>query len=538
VKMTKELEKPKQKKAILLLITFVVVSLLAIVCGCQQTKTYQPSTSEEIVQTVEAKATTNSTPVRNAIIPSAAMNSVSSSKVVANAAVVVDNSAEIKKILPSKYTPGLVAKSMLSEENSESLNAIAIAVGSSTQQANKLQSPSNHQIVPSDKADSKAVVLETANHPPPIIKAKPSMTSQEKERLREITKPFANVTTIGFKQQGFPSGYRNQIQAFSAFVVLGGLANHSQILMPTLSYKDTFGSNRFMPFEFLFDVEHWNSFYPALPRMVHCDQELFPNYDCEGKKWLKTDKPTMLHAETRPNHHLFSIFMRYSGKQRGPMMAAGFRNAMELLMIKGALRPHPDLLVIVNRLLGDLGGNGTVPYMTLHARVEPDMMKHPVCKHVKENNLTKIFEMVEETFPDPPATKVFMPINRQYMEAGGKINTVNPNSTNWMAVQNLEALNRAVEDGLWGGRAKVFEFGSNALKGTRYESRPSTTGAVLNFFIAQNANVFVGTRISSYSMDLLHARFYNGNIENYQYLPSGLERWTGNTTKHPPGFQC
>jgi hypothetical protein len=131
-----------------------------------------------------------------------------------------------------------------------------------------------------------------------------------------------------------------------------------------------------------------------------------------------------------------------------------------------------------------------------------------------------------------------MPINRQYMEAEGEINTNNTNSTNWLAVHNLKELNRAVKNGLWGGRVKVFEFGANALKGSTYESRPSTAGALLNFFIAQNANVFVGTRISSYSTDLLHARFYNGNIENYQYLPSGLEPWTDTTTVHPPGFGC
>ena len=208
-------------------------------------------------------------------------------------------------------------------------------------------------------------------------------------------------------------------------------------------------------------------------------------------------------------------------------------------MIKGALRPHPELLDIANRLLGDLGGNGTVPYMTLHARVEPDMMKHPVCRDAKVTNLTDIFRSLEDTFPDPPATRIFMPINRQSMEAGGKIDIVNPiNATNWMAVHNLKELNRAVTNGLWGGRATVFEFGSNALKGTKYEHRPSTTGAILNFLMAHHANVFVGTRISTYSMDLLHTRFYNGNLENYQYLPSGLERWTDNTTKHPPGFEC
>jgi hypothetical protein len=364
-------------------------------------------------------------------------------------------------------------------------------------------------------------------------------TSQEEERsLWEITKPFANVTTVGFKSHAFISGYRNQIQSFTAFVALAGIEKHSQILMPTIRHKDTFGTNKLIPFEFLFDVEHWNSFYPALPRMVHCDQELFPNYNCTARRGIMTNDTTLLHWDDRFYNKLFSIYMRYSLKQRGPMMAAGFRNSMDLLMIKGALRPHPDLLAITNQLLGDLGGNGTIPYMTLHARVEPDMIKHPVCLDYKVTNLTEVFRFLEKTFPDPPATRIFMPINRQYMEDGGKIDTLNRDKTNWLAVENLEELNRAVKDGLWGGRAKVFEFGSNALKGSKYESHPSTAGAVLNFFIAQHANVFVGTRISSYSMDLLHARFYNGNIENYQYLPSGLRRWTDNTTEHPPGFGC
>jgi hypothetical protein len=160
----------------------------------------------------------------------------------------------------------------------------------------------------------------------PVIETTPldtTMMSQGKERLWEITKPFANVTTIGFKMQRFPSGYRNQIQSFSAFVVLAGIDNHSQILMPTLSYKDTHGTNQFMPFEFLLDVEHWNSFYPALPRMVHCDQELFLNNNCTGGHPQTTnDTTSLLHWSERRFNNLFLIYMRYSMKQRGPMMAA------------------------------------------------------------------------------------------------------------------------------------------------------------------------------------------------------------------------
>jgi hypothetical protein len=63
------------------------------------------------------------------------------------------------------------------------------------------------------------------------------------------------------------------------------------------------------------------------------------------------------------------------------------------------------------------------------------------------------------------------------MERDGKNNKKNRKSKrNRLAVHNLKELNRAVKHGLWGGRVKVFEFGSNALKGSEYESRPSTAG--------------------------------------------------------------
>jgi hypothetical protein len=157
----------------------------------------------------------------------------------------------------------------------------------------------------------------------------------------------------------------------------------------------------------------------------------------------------------------------------------------------------------------------------------------------KERNLTKIFQFLEKTFPEPPAPLVFMPINRQYMEREGLATTKEPNRTNLVAVDNLNALNRAVEQGLWNGKVQVFEFGANALKGTRFEKRPSTAGAILNFYIALGGNVFVGTEVSSYSVDLTSTRFYRENTtRNYKYLPDGLQEWTPKGTKHAPGFRC
>ena len=131
-----------------------------------------------------------------------------------------------------------------------------------------------------------------------------------------------------------------------------------------------------------------------------------------------------------------------------------------------------------------------------------------------------------------------MPINRQYMEKEGKINERDYSKTNWIAVDNLNSLNRAVKHGLWNGTVKVFEFGSNALKFTPYEKRPSTTGALLNYYISLGGNIFVGTEISSYSTDLLATRFYRGIFENYKYTPNGVERWTKEGDIKPAAHEC
>ena len=362
--------------------------------------------------------------------------------------------------------------------------------------------------------------------------------SEDEERIWNITIPWKNVTTVGYDFLEFQSGYRNQMMMFAAFVMRAGHSGHDQILLTSLRHKDTYGTNQYYPHEYFFDVQHWNSFYPKLPRMVHCDPEIFSDFDCTKKRWRERTNATRPYSQ-RLDHRgvLFLNYKRYA-KGNGGLAKPTFPNPMDVLMLRGAIRPHPELLALVHRLLGSLDGNGTVPYMALHARVEPDMVAQNICTELKENNLTKIFQYLEETFPDPPAPRVFLPINRQLMESHGQPNLKKPKKTNWIAVHNLEALNRAVRDGLWGGRSKVFEFGSNALLGTRYENTPATAGAILNFYIAQHAEIFIGTEVSTYSMDLLHARFYSGNRNNYYYRPDGLHVWTTNETKHPPPFRC
>jgi hypothetical protein len=445
-------------------------------------------------------------------------------------------------------------------------------------------------------------------------KADDDTLAQQQQHFQQVIQPWANVSSCGWIHNHFYSGYRNQIMAFTTFVMWAQQNNCSQMLLHKFRHKDTYGSNRLIEHELLFDVEHWNSYYPDLPRMVSCDSRIHVDYDCQRQRWKNNNRhvenatrPFTWNSRAAVQMKLFAAYIRYS-KGRGVYAQPQFRNPVDLLMMRGALRPHPDLqkiidgsgsshgssrgrgssrsLVVRKSLVGNnqtqnqtttatttaTAASSSSEYMTLHARVEPDMQRHPICRKQKETNLTKIFQYLEEYWPDPPSLRLFMPINRQFLEQEGLLYHVPPDSatptadtatttdhnsknggdkgnattttttttTNWMAVDNLQALNRAVRDGLWGGRVQVFEFGSNALQGTKYESKPSTTGALLNFFIAIHGSPFIGTEISTYSVDLLSHRFYRGHkMNNYKYLPgTGIHQWTDETDKHPPHFGC
>lgn len=445
------------------------------------------------------------------------------------------------------------------------------------------------------------------------------------------------VTTFAFggNPKGFVAGFRNQIMALTMLVLRANYQGHEQLLLDSLFHKDTYGTNQFEPFDFYFDVEHWNRYscngensqdaessnrctssrgtnqtnperYPnRLPRMVLYDPTLHDQWD-SSRSTYKTENtpkhPTRPYGYTQPGTRLVLSSVLY-GRGKGRYVPKPLdlseqnqkeeilvRNPAEILMLQGALRPHPALQAVVDRSKEHLrerahrGGiarsaptKSSFRYMTLHARVEPDMQKHPVCKDKKVLTLQEIVDMVESKWPEPPVDAVFLPINRQYLEEEGTLPEgfkKGDGGINWVAVRNLKLLNNLTNridakdgksvGGMWNGKVPVVEFGSEALRGTVYEHRPSTSGAILNYFLGLDADIFVGTEVSSFSHDVLAARFFRGfndsdttinsqsingetlkivgkkNLRqnNYKYLPDGLHQWITDDMESPPGFSC
>ena len=369
--------------------------------------------------------------------------------------------------------------------------------------------------------------------------------------FREATIPYfdKNHTTcfwMGGRRRTLYAGLRNQMVAWTGVLMTAVTKYNCTQMILDLKHRDFIGtdlerSKNRIDHQALFDIPYFNSLYDRgdMPiRWVRCDGEYSKHRTCKTATEVKI-----------PQHTAFATYNRYSELTgKGDLAAPGQRHRVDWAILKrDAYRPHPWLREIMKERLQEIFHNNdsstnSSSYFTLHARVEPDMLRHPVCRDQKVSNLTRIFEMLEEAFSNPPAPFLFLPLNRNIMVEEGDPN--NPellsfhNETNYIAVENLQRLNRAEKEGLWGGRVQVFGLGIHALIGTRYELRPHTAAALLDYQVALESKVFIGTEISTFSSDLMIQRFYRSNLANYKILPEGIHEWTNSSTLVPEAFHC
>jgi hypothetical protein len=337
--------------------------------------------------------------------------------------------------------------------------------------------------------------------------------------------------------------------AFTYFVLEAMERKYPQILLPSISLHDFLGTGKRVGFGAIFDVAHWNTHYPALPRLVRFDPKLHEEWVTwrMALTWLMGYNSFWNPADGLTKPYAFGsttdLLNAYKSYTSGIDDKRVERDPAELLILSGALRPHPELQSLLDHLTSNMIGQTTNEtsrhkpsgYMALHARVEPDMQSSVFCRWAKVKNLSTIFELLERDIPEPPAPILFIAVNRKLLERYGS----DLRSDNVIAVENLRALNRATAQGLWNGTVQVFEAGQGALNGTRFSSRPGVFGAAVDYFLAVDAILFVGTEISSFSMDIISTRFYRGNkANNYLYLPGGIKAATPDGVDIPPRFNC
>ena len=178
---------------------------------------------------------------------------------------------------------------------------------------------------------------------------------------------------------------------------------------------------------------------------------------------------------------------------------------------------------------------------------------HPMCKDKKVTNITEIISMMYEKYPEPPVSTVLIIFNRDLMEStqqnapkGIKYNldarkAYTDATARNLTAHNLAAINDMLNNGLWNGKVRVKEAGSQMVKDSKspyYAHYYTIVGVIVNFFLSIQSDIFIGTEVSSYSTMVINSRMYREERENYLYLPKGLVSATPPGTNVPWRFVC
>ena len=416
--------------------------------------------------------------------------------------------------------------------------------------------------------DNTTMLLKVAKESlPPIAESdvkeqKPSVLaiaeSEYEVELARLTAADPNQKTLAFAPLHFYSGFVNEVMAFAAFIMKAHDDNYTQILLPSFRWKDIFATNNRIPHEKLFDAVHWNKNYatpksknderPPLPRFV-VHHPSMTNYDPRNNKWMSNYDPreNKWIGDSR-NTTLLGAFGKQAnlfGRYRGYRKRSKERHRSDLAILRGAFRPHPDLQKLIEEAKGSMApsqkqssissmsSSSSPPpgYMCLHPRVEPDMQKHPVCRDLKVVSLEKIINDLYKEFPTPPVSRVLIVLYRKLLE-------VEDPQKNELAGQNLALLNKLRNEGMWNGTVPVYEAGSHFLPKDSFfgQKASSIAGSILNYNLALDADIFVGTVVSSFAMQVMATRYNRNNTCNYIYLPHGIKKLPPN--EEPPYFKC
>eukprot|EP00558_Chaetoceros_sp_UNC1202_P003899 CAMPEP_0197239928 /NCGR_PEP_ID=MMETSP1429-20130617/6327_1 /TAXON_ID=49237 /ORGANISM="Chaetoceros sp., Strain UNC1202" /LENGTH=495 /DNA_ID=CAMNT_0042699473 /DNA_START=141 /DNA_END=1628 /DNA_ORIENTATION=- len=432
--------------------------------------------------------------------------------------------------------------------------------------ANVVQSPMNKTAVDVE-ATPEASSQETETTA--AMTTEPFDLNAYEQQVKHSMVPYVNETTFAFGFNFF-GGFCNQLWKFVGGMIVAERheMNFTQILEESIGWKDLFGTNDIVQHSLLFDVVHWNSYYPKLPRLVSYDAEIFPDVlevlpkrqarmSGTNLSWKKDKaQATKPFVVGQKEMHLQYVYTGYQRQLHKGLIKQ--RLQLEVEISKGALRPHPLIQQMVDKFIqslpvvlmdnkqnaqisssstAQLPSSSSSPqrsFMFLHARIEPDMQNHPVCRDKKVLDLRDIIKMLYKQFPEPPVDIVLVAMSREILE----LEVADPNKNNTIAEANLQALNDMVQKGLWGGKVKVLEAGGNMAMESKhefYKRHKMLVGSITNFFISLHATIFVGTEVSSFSTFALNMRFFRGMEGNFFYLPEGLQSMDN---KLPHFFNC
>jgi hypothetical protein len=317
-------------------------------------------------------------------------------------------------------------------------------------------------------------------------------------------------------------------------------------------------------------VDIWNA-HPHLPKLVsfhnvrhrqfNTKTTVFSGSCATVIQWFQSPHRTSLYAEVKDMTLPYSAGGARSG-QPGNLwdyyrardkyglqielggsninLSTNKRESVSLETLEQWILTSMEPSALVQNLVDSLKPKGN-KYIALHPRVEPEMMNHRHCKDDKVWSLQSILNMVTE-YPEFDSTtipEIFVAVAMPQM-----LERQTPRNNPWYKdhVQNVEILQTIFKDGITKARSDgtnhhwhVWTAGESSLEERNVnQCMLQLMASIVNMELAIQADVFVGTSISTWSTSVWKIRHYKG-LPNYEFTKdNGIQKLEG----LPAAFRC
>ena len=362
-------------------------------------------------------------------------------------------------------------------------------------------------------------------------------------------------------------GYRSQYMRFVALVAMALSANQT-ILLESVKWNVR-SSNNAIPFQMLFDVDTWNA-NRNLPKLVSYSPKKHPQWNPKSTvfigscptvvSWFQSSQyvtfvPELVNMTApypgggaRPNqpgnlwdyyrkHDKYGLMIQH--KKQGTSISLP---QLEEWMLT-SMKPSQMVQGLVDSLKpADNNNDNNNNYIALHPRIEPEFLKYRYCQAGK---VRRLHDMIQQITNYPAFAQqqqkqqlfvaVAMPQMQERQKAGEP----------WYKdhAENLKLLQSLLEHGLTknGDAAQqqeqkmhVWTAGEAALEHRINHCTLPLVASMVNMELACQAHVFIGTRVSAWSMSVWKIRHHRGLANNYEFTPTGIQVIDG----LPPPFKC
>lgn len=368
--------------------------------------------------------------------------------------------------------------------------------------------------------------------------------------------------TLALGDPSLRGGFRNQYLRFTSLIAYAWKHNYTEILLPSIKWFSA-GSILLnslresqdnatihfsaVPFSYMYNVQHWNTFQTVLPKMVDYSPEehsqwnpatwtlynICPFVEAWYRRPPSTDLSNVLRHLTNPYAagggagvgELWKSYRREYDSSGTIRLANGTRAPLELLerTMATALRPSMAMQAILDQIPHRNNNN----YLAFHARFEPEMLVHFMCNNMKERSMTKVVDWIRAEPDFATMESLFMAISMPDMVERYRFDRLLD-----VHNENVKTMTHLMAHGL-SSTIPTWMAGEDAVRPHVNPCMLQLVASFINLELAVNAKFFLGTRTSTWSVGVWKLRYFRG-LPNYEFTNEGIQKIEG----APKPFKC